>query len=95
MSILRKPIITEKTQLLSKQGKYAFEVSLTANKIQIAKEVAAMYGVSVEDVATMRQIGKTKSKMTRSRMSSGRTSTFKKAIVTLKSGEIIDFYTDL
>ncbi len=95
MSVLRKPIITEKSQLLQKQGKYTFEVALTANKIEIAKDVAKMYNVTVADVTTMRQIGKTKSKMTGSRMSSGRTSTYKKAIVSLKEGEFIDFYTDL
>lgn len=92
MGILKKPIITEKAQMLTRSGKYTFEVSLEANKVQIAKEVAAMYGVTVASVTTMRQIGKMKSRMTRSRMSTGRTSTIKKAIVTLKEGEMIDFY---
>jgi large subunit ribosomal protein L23 len=92
MGILKKPIITEKAQLLTRQGKYTFEVALDANKVQIAKEVAAMYGVTVTDVTTMRQIGKMKSRMTRSRMSTGRTSTIKKAIVTLQVGDVIDFY---
>ena len=95
MSVLKKPIITEKTQGLNTQGKYAFEVDVNANKIQIAKAVEKMYGVSVAEVNTIRQIGKTKSRMTKTKMTSGRTATIKKAFVTLKSGELIDFYAEL
>jgi large subunit ribosomal protein L23 len=51
-----------------------------------------MYGVEVKDVQTMRQIGKKKSKSTRTKVTSGRTSTIKKAIVTVAMGEVIDFY---
>ena len=69
-----------------------FVVELTANKIEIAKEVKKMYGVEVKDVQTMRQIGKKKSKSTRTKVTSGRTSTIKKAIVTVAMGEVIDFY---
>jgi large subunit ribosomal protein L23 len=65
---------------------------LTANKIEIAKEVKKMYGVEVKDVQTMRQIGKKKSKSTRTKVTSGRTSSIKKAIVTVAMGEVIDFY---
>ena len=95
MSVLKRPIITEKTQKSTAKGKFVFEVAKDANKIEIAKAVEKMYGVSVTDVNTIRQIGKKKSRMTRSRASSGVTSTFKKAIVTLKEGEIIDFYENL
>lgn len=95
MGVLRKPIITEKTQIQVAKGKFAFEVDLNANKIEIAKAVEKMYGVTVTDVNTVRQIGKKKSRMTRSRVSSGRTSTFKKAIVTLQEGDMIDFYDNL
>ena len=95
MSVLKKPIITEKTQGLNTQGKYAFEVDVNANKIQIAKAVEKMYGVSVAEVNTIRQIGKTKSRMTKTKMTSGRTATIKKAVVTLKAGELIDFYAEL
>lgn len=95
MSVLKKPIITEKTQGLNTQGKYAFEVDVNANKIQIAKAVEKMYGVSVAEVNTIRQIGKTKSRMTKTKMTSGRTATIKKAVVTLKEGELIDFYAEL
>ncbi len=95
MSVLKKPIITEKSQALNTAGKYAFEVALGSNKIQIAKAVEDMYGVTVTDVSTLRQFGKKKSRMTRSKITSGRTATFKKAIVTVKEGDIIDFYADL
>jgi large subunit ribosomal protein L23 len=77
---------------MQEKGKYVFVVELTANKIEIAKEVKKMYGVDVQDVQTMRQIGKVKSKSTRTKVTSGRTSTYKKAIVTVAAGEVIDFY---
>ncbi|MGL4630631.1 MAG: 50S ribosomal protein L23 [Leadbetterella sp.] len=95
MSILRKPVITEKSQALNASGKYTFEVDMNANKLQIAKAVEKMFGVSVKDVNTLVQIGKKKSRMTKTKMSSGKTSTVKKAIVTLKAGEIIDFYAEM
>ncbi|MFC0185319.1 large subunit ribosomal protein L23 [Pseudarcicella hirudinis] len=92
MSIIKKPALTEKSQAMQASGKYAFVVDLTANKIEIAKEIKKMYGVEVVSVQTMRQIGKKKSRSTRTKVTSGRTSTFKKAIVTVAAGEIIDFY---
>ncbi|MCD8539207.1 MAG: 50S ribosomal protein L23 [Leadbetterella sp.] len=95
MSILKRPIITEKTQGLNAKNKYTFEVGRDANKISIAAAVEKMYGVTVEKVNTITQIGKKKSRMTRTKISSGKTATYKKAIVTLKEGEIIDFYAEL
>lgn len=95
MSILKRPIITEKTQALNAKNKYTFEVGRDANKISIAAAIEKMYGVTVEKVNTITQIGKKKSRMTRTKISSGKTATYKKAIVTLKEGEIIDFYAEL
>lgn len=95
MSILKRPIITEKTQGLNAKNKYTFEVGRDANKLSIAAAIEKMYGVTVEKVNTITQIGKKKSRMTKTKISSGRTSTYKKAIVTLKEGEIIDFYAEL
>jgi len=95
MSVLKRPLITEKSQSLNALGKYTFEVSMSANKIQIAKAVEDMYGVTVDTVSTMRQYGTTKSRMTKSRVSTGSTATIKKAIVTVKEGDLIDFYADL
>lgn len=95
MSVLIKPIITEKSQTQIATGKYSFQVALKANKIEIAKAIEAMYGVTVANVSTLRQFGKSKSRMSRSKVTTGRTSTFKKAIVTLQEGDMIDFYADL
>ena len=57
MSILKRPIVTEKMTGLNKQGKYAFEVDLKANKLEIGKAVAKMYSVNVTDVNTFRVYG--------------------------------------
>ena len=92
MGIIKRPALTEKSQAMQEKSKYVFVVELTANKIEIAKEVKKMYGVEVKDVQTMRQIGKKKSKSTRTKVTSGRTFTIKKAIVTVAMGEVIDFY---
>ena len=59
------------------------------------KAVEEMYGVTVASVSTIRQFGKTKSRMTKSKVTSGRTSITKKAVVTVGEGELIDFYADL
>ncbi len=95
MSIIKRPILTEKTQDLQKGGQYVFEVALKANKIEIAKEVKKLYGVEVSAVNTLRQFGKKKSRSTKTKITSGYTSTFKKAIVTVASGEVIDFYDSI
>ena len=94
MSVLKRPILTEKATALSNLGKYVFEVSKTANKIEIANAIEKMYGVSVASVDTMRAIGRKKTRMSRGKARSGITSTYKKAIVTLKKGEVIDIYAD-
>ncbi|PRY16198.1 large subunit ribosomal protein L23 [Pontibacter ummariensis] len=93
--ILKRPIITEKYAALNEAGKYAFEVGKNANKVEIKKAVEKQYGVTVEKVATMRSIGKVKTKYTKSGAVTGRTSLIKKAIVTLKEGEVIDFYSGI
>lgn len=95
MSVLKRPILTEKATALSNLGKYVFEVSKTANKIEIANAIEKMYGVSVASVDTMRSIGRKKTRMSRGKAISGITSTYKKAIVTLKAGEVIDIYADI
>ena len=95
MSVLKRPIITEKMTAQSKIGKYAFEVDRTANKVEIGKAVEKMYSVSVTSVRTMTTLGKKKSKNIKGRIVSGMTSTTKKAIVTVAEGEVIDIYADL
>ena len=95
MSVLIKPLITEKASSLNERGKYGFVVSKSANKIQIKKEVEQMYGVTVEDVNTMIYRGKQKIRYTKSKILKGRTNSYKKAIVTVADGEVIDFYSGI
>jgi large subunit ribosomal protein L23 len=95
MSILKRPIVTEKMTGLNKQGKYAFEVDLKANKLEIGKAVEKLYGVNVESVHTLRSLGKKRSKNINGRVVTGKTPTTKKAIVTVAEGEVIDIYADL
>lgn len=95
MSILKKPLITEKVSKLNESGKYGFIVDKLANKVEIKKEVEKMYGVTVESVNTMRYQGKLKSRYTKSKVVSGRAAGYKKAIVTVADGEVIDFYSGI
>ena len=96
MEILVKPIVTEKmTNLGENLNRYGFVVNKNANKIQIKQAVEKMYGVSVESVNTMQYGGKTKSRYTKGGIITGKTKSFKKAIVTLAEGEMIDFYSNI
>ncbi len=95
MSILIKPVITEKYSKMSEKGRYAFEVSRDANKIEIRKAIEKEYGVNVESVNTYITPGKTKTRMTKSKVMTGRVSPKKKAIITLAKGEVIDIYSSI
>ncbi|BDD10947.1 50S ribosomal protein L23 [Fulvitalea axinellae] len=95
MSILKKPLVTEKASALNESGKYGFIVANDANKIEIQKAVEKMYGVNVVSVNTMRYLGKKKTRYTKSHVVSGRTASFKKAIVQVAEGEVIDFYSGI
>ena len=95
MSVIVKPIITEKmSNLEEKLGRYGFIVENSANKVQIKKDVESTYGVTVESVNTMRYAGKTKRNRKTWAMD-GRTTSYKKAIITLKEGEVIDIYGNI
>ena len=96
MHIIRKPIITEKmTELSEKFNRYAFVVDKKANKIQIKKAIEDHYDVSIDSINTMMCIGKKRVRGTKSGMIKGRTSTYKKAIITLKKGQNIDLTTGI
>ena len=96
MDILIKPVVTEKmTDQSEKLNRYGFVVDHTANKIQIKNAVEKMYGVSVETVNTMNYGGKSKSKFTKAGLISGKTNKYKKAIVTVTDGDVIDFYSNI
>ncbi len=96
MSVLIKPIVTEKlTTLSDARNQYGFEVAKDANKIQIKKAVEEMYNVTVVSVNTMNNQGKLKSRFTKAGIIEGRTKSMKKAIVTLADGDNIDFYSNI
>ena len=96
MSVLKRPVVTEKmTAQSEKMGRYGFIVDAEANKLEIKSAVEKMYSVNVESVRTMRYAGKRKSRFTKSGVIAGRKNNFKKAIVQLKKGETIDFYTSI
>ena len=96
MSILVKPIITEK---ITKDGelfnRFGFVVDKKANKVQIKKAVEATYGVSVVSVNTMNVRPDRTTKYTKSGLISGKTNAYKKAIVQVQEGETIDFYNNI
>tara|TARA_B100000686_G_C15818901_1_gene492553 strand:+ start:135 stop:425 length:291 start_codon:yes stop_codon:yes gene_type:complete len=96
MSVLIKPIITEKMTAESERfNRFGFIVSKNANKIQIKQEVENVYDVKVESVRTMICIGKKRNRGTKSGFISGRTKTIKKAVVQLSEGDSIDFYSNI
>jgi large subunit ribosomal protein L23 len=95
-TILVKPLITEKAEMLSEDGgKYSFVVAKGANKIEIKKAVESMYQVTVESVNTLIMPAKAKNRSTKSGILQGTKSAYKKAIVTLVDGDEIDFFGDI
>ncbi len=91
-SILIKPVITEKsTNLIATQNKYTFVVDLRANKTQVKQAVEEIFDVKVNKVNTLRVRGKIR----RQGRSVGRTSDYKKAVVTLADGHSIEMFEGL
>jgi len=95
MSILKRPLVTEKISALNEKGKYGFIVDIDANKLEIKSAVEKMYGVTVERVNTISVMGKHKVRYTKAGVLAGRKPNYKKAIVKLKEGEVIDFYSNV
>lgn len=94
--ILISPLITEKmTNISADQGKYGFIVNPNANKIQIAKAIEQKFNVHVKDVKTIKYNGKIKTQFRKSGRFTGKTSGYKKAIVTLKEGESIELFEEV
>jgi large subunit ribosomal protein L23 len=94
--VLIKPILSEKAnQLQEKRSIYSFRVARKANKLEIKKAVEDFYGVNVADVRTLVVPSKSKSRMTKSGVISGRKPGYKKALVILAEGETIDLYANL
>ncbi|MBS1491102.1 MAG: 50S ribosomal protein L23 [Bacteroidetes bacterium] len=95
MSVLISPLVTEKVSALNEKGKYGFIVNKEANKIEIKSAVEKTYGVNVEKVNTINVLGKKKSRFTKAGTLTGRRPDYKKAVVTLAAGEVIDFYSNV
>lgn len=96
MSVLIKPIITEKATLGSElHNRYTFLVHPQANKVEIKKAVEAAYGVSVEKVRTLNSGPERKLRYTKTGIQRGKTNATKKAIVQVAEGDTIDFYSNL
>jgi len=94
--IIQKPVITEKSQELSTgRNQFTFVVQKTANKYQIRSAVESMFDVKVASVNTMRMPAKLKSRFTKRGLQQGRRNAYKKAIITLREGETIDFFGEL
>lgn len=83
--VILAPILTEKAHLATVEQKYAFKVHPDANKIQIRQAIEALYSVTVTDVNTTNYMGKLKGAWRRK----GRRADWKKAVVTLKEGDVI------
>jgi large subunit ribosomal protein L23 len=97
MAYIIKPLVTEKMNNITekKPNRFGFIVRPQANKLEIKKEVEGLYNVTVIDVNTVRYAGKRQSRYTKAGLVKGQKPAFKKAIVTLKEGDTIDFYSNI
>ncbi|ETN96736.1 50S ribosomal protein L23 [Zhouia amylolytica] len=96
MSVLIKPIITEKVTADSElNNRYGFIVNPKANKLQIKEAVESTYGVTVEKVRTMNYGPERKTRYTKTGIQHGKTNAIKKAIVQVAEGDTIDLYSNI
>jgi large subunit ribosomal protein L23 len=86
--IIIRPVISEKSYDMIEHNRYTFEVAKTASKPQIANAIAEIFGVTVSKVNTINVTGKPR----RVRAAKGKTRDWKKAIVSLKEGDSIEFF---
>ena len=85
--VIKKPVVTEKSAWeASRFNRYTFEIDRLARKVDVARAIQEIYGVTVEKVATQVRKGEAK----RTRFGTTRTSDKKRAIVQLKDGDTID-----
>ncbi len=98
MSVLSKPLVSEKMELLNERSgnnQYSFKVDLKAKKPAIREAIEEMYGVDVQSLRTMIVRGKRRTRHTRAGFIHGKSPNYKKAIVTLGDGQEIDFYKNI
>ncbi|MEI6583806.1 MAG: 50S ribosomal protein L23 [Chitinophagia bacterium] len=94
--VLIKPILTEKANSQQESlRRYAFKVDRRANKLEIKKAIEQFYGVNVVDVNTAVVPGKNKTRYTKAGFIQGMKGAYKKALVTVASGESIDLYANI
>ena len=95
MSILIKPIITEKATNDSElKNCFTFHVEKNVNKVQIKNTIESFYGVKVKKVRTINVRSNSKIRYTKSGIQYGKTNSYKKAVVQLQDGETIDLYAN-
>lgn len=96
MNVLIKPVVTEKmTKQSEKLNRFGFVVNKEANKLQIKQAVESAYSVTVEAVNVQNYAGKLKVRNTKNGIAKGIANRHKKAIVTLKTGDTIDLYSNI
>ena len=97
MAVIIKPLVTEKMANITEKmpNRYGFIVRPDANKYEIKNEVEHLYGVEVISVNTAKYAGKRSSRYTRAGLVRGHKNAYKKAVVTVKDGQVIDFYSNI
>lgn len=94
--ILIRPLITEKmSDLTAEKSQYGFLVNPKANKIEIARAIEEKFSVHVINVKTINHPGKMKTQFRKSGRFSGRTASYKKAVIKLREGEKIDLFEEV
>lgn len=87
--VLRRPLLSEKTQALGVLNQFAFEVALTATKVEIREAVESIFDVKVVQVRTAVMPGKDRRW---GRKTVRRAAKLKKAVVTLRPGDTLDVF---
>jgi len=97
LDIIKQPILTEKSNMLSeKNNTYTFIVDRSSNKIEIKNAIEKLYNVAVDSVNTMNYGGgKRKMKQTSRGVSYQRNKLYKKAVIKVAEGDIIDLYENI
>ena len=96
MSVLIKPIVTEKTTSESElRNRYTFLVNPKANKVEIKKAVESTYGVTVDKVRTLIYGPERRTRFNKNGIQYGKTNATKRALVQVAEGDQIDFYSNL
>ena len=91
LSIIKSPIMTEKSTTLNQFNKYSFFVSKNSNSLEIKQAIESIFKVKVIKVNIINQKSKLKIKQGKKSVKSG----YKKAIITLKKGQSIDLTTGI